>query len=165
MAKMERRPPARRVSENSTFGDAVRTNTPADFSAPGIYTLELTRTPKLERCRVVEQASSLPYPANKVGKIFRSFPAATDRQDACPTTADKCRLRSSELCADDKVHAVSYDSLTISVTPAQFNNGVMDVNGLEIDNFKAQVATGVAPSKFDNVSGLVIRNSPLLEKQ
>ncbi|MGO8766445.1 MAG: glycoside hydrolase family 28 protein [Limisphaerales bacterium] len=35
-----------------------------------------------------------------------------------------------------------------------------DVNGLEIDNFKPQVAAGVAPAKFDNVSGLVIGNSP-----
>ena len=37
------------------------------------------------------------------------------------------------------------------------------VDGLEIDNFKAQVATGVEPSKFEKVQGLVIRNSPLLE--
>jgi polygalacturonase len=40
-----------------------------------------------------------------------------------------------------------------------------DVNGLQIDNFKAQVADGVAASKFDNVSGLVIRNSPMLESK
>jgi polygalacturonase len=40
----------------------------------------------------------------------------------------------------------------------------VDVNGLEIDNFKAQLATGVAASKFDNVSGVVIRNSPMLDK-
>jgi hypothetical protein len=40
----------------------------------------------------------------------------------------------------------------------------VDVNGLEIDNFKAQLAEGVAASKFENVSGTVIRNSPLLEK-
>ncbi|MGH7953651.1 MAG: rhamnogalacturonidase, partial [Limisphaerales bacterium] len=39
-----------------------------------------------------------------------------------------------------------------------------DVSGLEIDDFKAQVANGVAPAKFENVSGLVIRNSPLLQK-
>jgi polygalacturonase len=39
-----------------------------------------------------------------------------------------------------------------------------DVNGLEIDNFKAQLAYGVSPSKFENVSGLVIRNSPVLKK-
>ncbi len=37
-----------------------------------------------------------------------------------------------------------------------------DVNGLEIDNFKAQLAEGVAASKFENVSGVVIRNSPVL---
>jgi hypothetical protein len=40
----------------------------------------------------------------------------------------------------------------------------VDVNGLEIDNFKAQLADGVAASKFENVSGLVIRNSPMLQK-
>jgi len=40
-----------------------------------------------------------------------------------------------------------------------------DVNGLEIDNFKAQAADGVKASVLtDNVSGLVIRNSPVLEK-
>jgi polygalacturonase len=38
-----------------------------------------------------------------------------------------------------------------------------DVNGLEIDNFKPQVADGVAASKFEGVSDLVIRNSPMLE--
>lgn len=38
-----------------------------------------------------------------------------------------------------------------------------DVNGLEIDNFKPQVADKVTPAKFENVSGLVIRNSPVLE--
>jgi hypothetical protein len=40
-----------------------------------------------------------------------------------------------------------------------------DVNGLEIDNFKAQVADGVAASKFDAVTGLAIRNSPVLESK
>jgi polygalacturonase len=40
----------------------------------------------------------------------------------------------------------------------------VDVAGLEIDNFKAQLAEGVAASKFENVSGVVIRNSPVLEK-
>jgi len=40
-----------------------------------------------------------------------------------------------------------------------------DVNGLEIDNFKAQLASGVAASKFDeSVTGVVIRNSPVLEE-
>ena len=37
------------------------------------------------------------------------------------------------------------------------------IDGLEIDNFKAQVSTGVEPAKFENVQGLIVRNSPLLE--
>jgi polygalacturonase len=41
-----------------------------------------------------------------------------------------------------------------------------DVNGLELDNFKAQVADGVKASALtDNVSGIVIRNSPVLEQK
>ncbi|HLA69109.1 MAG TPA: glycoside hydrolase family 28 protein, partial [Bacteroidota bacterium] len=40
----------------------------------------------------------------------------------------------------------------------------IDVDGLEIDNFKAEVAKGVKPAMFEEVKGLVIRNSPLLEK-
>jgi len=39
----------------------------------------------------------------------------------------------------------------------------VDANGLEIDNFKAQLAGGVAASKFEYVSGAVIRNSPALK--
>ncbi|MGD0654344.1 MAG: glycoside hydrolase family 28 protein [Thermoguttaceae bacterium] len=39
-----------------------------------------------------------------------------------------------------------------------------DVDGLEIDNFKAQVAEGVRPARFEAVKRLSIRNSPLLLK-
>jgi polygalacturonase len=37
-----------------------------------------------------------------------------------------------------------------------------DVDGLEIDNFKAQVAKDVPAARFDGVDGLVVRNSPVL---
>ena len=39
-----------------------------------------------------------------------------------------------------------------------------DVDGLEMDNFKAQLAKGVPAAKFEKVSGLVIINSPALKK-
>ncbi|HEV2437226.1 MAG TPA: glycoside hydrolase family 28 protein [Verrucomicrobiae bacterium] len=39
----------------------------------------------------------------------------------------------------------------------------VDVDGLEIDNFKAQLAAGVPAAKFDSVENVVIRNSPMLE--
>jgi polygalacturonase len=39
----------------------------------------------------------------------------------------------------------------------------VDVDGLEIDNFKAQVAQGVTAARFEQVKGLVVRNSPVLE--
>ena len=40
----------------------------------------------------------------------------------------------------------------------------VDVNGLELDNVKPQVAKGVPAAKYEKVSGLVIRNSPALKK-
>src|SRR5581483_394309 len=38
-----------------------------------------------------------------------------------------------------------------------------DVNGLEIDNFKAKLAAGVPAARFEKVTGLVVRNSPILD--
>jgi polygalacturonase len=38
-----------------------------------------------------------------------------------------------------------------------------DVNGLEIDNLKANFAPGVNPGRLEDVSGLIIRNSPILD--
>lgn len=43
--------------------------------------------------------------------------------------------------------------------------GCKSVENLEIDNFKASVAQGVEPAKFENVTGLVVRNSPLLAQK
>jgi hypothetical protein len=40
----------------------------------------------------------------------------------------------------------------------------VDVDGIEIDNFKAQVAEGVEAAKFEGVKGIVIRNSPVLKR-
>jgi polygalacturonase len=41
----------------------------------------------------------------------------------------------------------------------------VDIQGLEIDNFKPQVAAGMPAAVFaDNVGGIVIRNSPALQK-
>jgi polygalacturonase len=39
----------------------------------------------------------------------------------------------------------------------------VDVDGLEIDNFKAQIAADTAPARLDGVKGWVVRNSPLLQ--
>ncbi|MGA2496213.1 MAG: glycoside hydrolase family 28 protein [Tepidisphaeraceae bacterium] len=39
----------------------------------------------------------------------------------------------------------------------------VDVDGLEIDHFKAQVAEGVAAARFDDIKNLIIRNSPVLK--
>jgi polygalacturonase len=40
-----------------------------------------------------------------------------------------------------------------------------DVEGLEIDDFKSQVAENVPRAKFELVKGLVIRNCPALERE
>ena len=38
-----------------------------------------------------------------------------------------------------------------------------DVDGLEIDNFKAQLGAGVIAARFDGVKNLAVRNSPVLQ--
>jgi hypothetical protein len=39
----------------------------------------------------------------------------------------------------------------------------IDVDGLELDNIKAQVAAGVPAARFEMVKGLTVRNSPVLQ--
>jgi len=39
----------------------------------------------------------------------------------------------------------------------------VDADGLEIDNFKAKTTAGVVAARFDAVTGIVVRNSPVLE--
>ena len=39
----------------------------------------------------------------------------------------------------------------------------VDVDGLDVDNFKAQLVTGVPAARFDDVKSLVVRNSPVLD--
>jgi hypothetical protein len=39
----------------------------------------------------------------------------------------------------------------------------VDVDGLQVDNFKAQLVTGVPAARFDDVKSLVVRNSPVLD--
>lgn len=41
----------------------------------------------------------------------------------------------------------------------------VDVDGLEIDNFKADVAEGVSAARFEEVKRLVVRNSPVLDER
>jgi polygalacturonase len=40
----------------------------------------------------------------------------------------------------------------------------VDVDGLDVDNFKAQLAPGVPAARFDEVKNLVVRNSPVLNE-
>ena len=57
--------------------------------------------------------------------------------------------------------------ISVSFVTNDFRPAAMfsDVQGLGIDNFKPQVAAGVQAAVFaDNVGGLVIRNSPALQK-
>jgi polygalacturonase len=57
-------------------------------------------------------------------------------------------------------------NITTSFVTNDFRPAIVasDVNGLEIDNFKAQTAKGVRAARFEKVSRLVIRNSPGIKK-
>jgi polygalacturonase len=63
------------------------------------------------------------------------------------------------------VRDLEMQNVSVSFMTNDFRPAIVcsDVQGLEIDNFKAQLAEGVAASKFDTVTGVVIRNSPVLQ--
>jgi polygalacturonase len=63
------------------------------------------------------------------------------------------------------VKGLELANITVDFLADDFRPAIIceDVNGLEIDNFKAQLAEGVPAAKFEKVSGLVIRNSPVLQ--
>jgi hypothetical protein len=63
------------------------------------------------------------------------------------------------------VHGLELANIHLSFENEDLRPAIIcsDVDGLEIDNFKAQVADGVTPAKFDSVKNVVIRNSPVLK--
>ncbi len=63
------------------------------------------------------------------------------------------------------VRGLELANITLSVENADKRPAMVctDVDGLEVDNFKAQLGDGVAAAKLDGVKNLVIRNSPVLK--
>jgi polygalacturonase len=63
------------------------------------------------------------------------------------------------------VKGLELENINLSFTKEDKRPGAafVDVDGLEIDNLKPQVAAGVTPAKFAEVKQLVIRNSPALD--
>jgi len=62
------------------------------------------------------------------------------------------------------VKGLELANLNVSFETNDFRPAMIcsDVDGLEVDNFKAQIAPGVSAAAFDSVTNLVIRNSPVL---
>ena len=63
------------------------------------------------------------------------------------------------------VRGLELANITLSVEKADQRPAMVcsDIDGLEVDNFKAQIGDGVAAAKLDGVKGVVIRNSPVLK--
>ncbi|HXS68245.1 MAG TPA: glycosyl hydrolase family 28-related protein, partial [Candidatus Polarisedimenticolia bacterium] len=63
------------------------------------------------------------------------------------------------------VHGLEMSNITLDVQKEDKRPAMVcsDVDGLEVDNFKAQVGDGVAAAKLDNVKNIVVRNSPVLK--
>jgi hypothetical protein len=61
----------------------------------------------------------------------------------------------------------TYFRIRLSFEKADLRPAVVceDVDGLEISNFKAQVADGVSAARYKDVKGLVVRDSPGLKEQ
>jgi hypothetical protein len=63
------------------------------------------------------------------------------------------------------IHGLELANVNVGFERDDFRPAMVcaDVQGLEIDNFKAQLVAGTAPARFDGVTDLVIRNSPVLK--
>lgn len=62
------------------------------------------------------------------------------------------------------VHGLELSDISVSFKTNDVRPAIIcsDINGLDIDNFKAELAPDVSPSHFEDVTNLVIRNSPVL---
>jgi hypothetical protein len=63
------------------------------------------------------------------------------------------------------VHGLELANISLTTEKADQRPAMVcsDVDGLEVDNFKAQLSDGVAAAKFDGVKNITIRNSPVLK--
>ncbi len=63
------------------------------------------------------------------------------------------------------VHDLGLANITLDFQGNELRPAIFctDVNGLDIDNFRAKLGDGVPASKFENVTGTTIRNSPVLQ--
>ncbi len=63
------------------------------------------------------------------------------------------------------VNGLELANITVDFQTNDFRPAIIcsNVNGLEIDSFKAQTVTGVSAARFDDVTGLDVRNSPDLK--
>jgi hypothetical protein len=110
---------------------------------------------RLENIRLIYKGGGTKEQANNVPKeLGTGYPEP--RNDAMPAYGLFARH-----VKDLELANINFSFLKDDFRPAI---ECVDVSGLEIDNFKAQLAEGVAASKFENVSDVAIRNSPMLEK-
>jgi len=63
---------------------------------------------------------------------------------------------------DLELENIRFDTVKPDERPAMV---LYDIDGLELDNFKAPVVEGVASARFEAVKGDVIMNSPMLEAE
>ena len=63
------------------------------------------------------------------------------------------------------VKGLELANISLSLATNDFRPAMVcsDVDGLEVDNFKAQLAAGVPAARLDSVTNVVIRNSPVLD--
>jgi hypothetical protein len=64
------------------------------------------------------------------------------------------------------VRGLELENISVSFVKEDLRPAMIctDVDGLEIDNFKAQLAADVPAARFNDVRRLVVRNSPILEE-
>ncbi|MES2439953.1 MAG: glycoside hydrolase family 28 protein [Verrucomicrobiota bacterium] len=124
----------------------------------GIHIAGLEEQPleglRLQNIRIVYEGGGTKEQANLIPKeLGRGYPEPTEVMPAYGLFAR--HVKGLELAN------ITFSSLKDDFRPAI---QCVNVKGLEIDNLKAQLADGVAASKFENVPDPVIRNSPILQR-
>lgn len=109
---------------------------------------------RLENVRLVFKGGGTSADAGRVPQELSNKYPEPDKQGTMPSYAVFARHVSNLELANFRVSYEEED-----VRPAIM---CVDADGVEIDNFKPQLAAGVPGARFEQVKNLVIRNSPAL---
>jgi polygalacturonase len=150
------------VKQPSRMRNVLISNVTADgvSAGIGIQITGLLEQPieglRLENIRLVCKGGGTEEQANKtVPELGNAYPEPRGALSVMPSYGVFAR----------HVRGLELANITLSTEKPDKRPAIVcsNIDGLEIDNFKAQLSEGTAAAKFDEVKNLVIRNSPVLK--